>query len=330
MARTSKQLPELGLGKGAQTSRGMIRANLILKAAANLFAEQGYDSVSINEIGFAAGVTGPAVYRYFPSKEALLVAIYEHLYRRNSEGLNAALAETTEPPKTLERLIDHQIELAIDEAEKIRIVASEERHLPEAEAEALSIQRRKALRIWTDVVRQVRDDLGREEVDATRGGRVLDAEGAVVAPGVIDVHTHYEAQLYWDPYCSLSGWHGVTTVVTGNCGFGFAPCAPDQRERAMKSMTRVEAIPLAAMEAALPWDWESFPEFLDSVERIPKSVNVLSYVPLGPMLLWVQGWDDAKSGKEPTKEQMAQLRKLMHEALDAGACGWSAQRLPPE
>ncbi len=167
MARTSKQLPELGLGKGAQTSRGMIRANLILKAAANLFAEQGYDSVSINEIGFAAGVTGPAVYRYFPSKEALLAAIYEHLYRRNSEGLNAALAEATEPPKTLERLIEHQIELAIEEAEKIRIVASEERHLPEAEAGALSIQRRKALRIWTDVVRQVRDDLGREEVDAT-------------------------------------------------------------------------------------------------------------------------------------------------------------------
>ena len=167
MARTSKQLPELGLGKGAQTSRGLIRANLILKEAAKLFADQGYDSVSINEIGFAAGVTGPAVYRYYPSKEALLVATYEHLYRRNSEGLNAALAETTEPRATLERLIDHQIGLAIEEAEKIRIVAAEERHLPEAEAEALSVQRRKFLRIWTDVIRQVRDDLGRDEVDAT-------------------------------------------------------------------------------------------------------------------------------------------------------------------
>ena len=166
MART-KQLPELGLGKGAQTSRGMIRANLILKEAAKLFADQGYDSVSINEIGFAAGVTGPAVYRYFPSKEALLVAIYEHLYRRNGEGLNAALSETAEPRETLERLIDHQIELAVEEAEKIRIVAAEERHLPEAEAEVLSAQRRKALRIWTDVIRQVRDDLGRDEVDAS-------------------------------------------------------------------------------------------------------------------------------------------------------------------
>jgi AcrR family transcriptional regulator len=163
----AKQLPELGLGKGAQTARGVVRANLILKVAANLFAEQGYDSVSINEIGFAAGVTGPAVYRYFPSKEALLVAIYEHLYRRNNEGLNAALAATAEAQETLERLIDHQIELAINEAEKIRIVSSEERHLPEAEAEALAQQRRKALRIWTDVVRRVRDDLGREEADAT-------------------------------------------------------------------------------------------------------------------------------------------------------------------
>jgi AcrR family transcriptional regulator len=167
MARTSKQLPELGLGKGAQTSRGMIRANLMLKVAATLFAERGYDSVSINDIGFAAGVTGPAVYRYFPSKEALLVAIYQHLYRRNSEGLARALAEGRSPAETLERLIDLQIQLATEEPEKIRIVASEERHLPEAEAEELDREVRKALRIWTDVVRQVRQDLSKDELDAT-------------------------------------------------------------------------------------------------------------------------------------------------------------------
>jgi N-acyl-D-amino-acid deacylase len=168
------------------------------------------------------------------------------------------------------------------------------------------------------------------KIDASRGAKVIEADGYIVAPGFIDVHTHYDAQLYWDPYCTMSGWHGVTSVVIGNCGFGFAPCAPDQRDRAMKSMTRVEAIPLASMKEALPWDWVSYPEFLDSLDRIPKSVNVLPFVPLGPMLLWVQGWEDAKSGKEPTAEQMSQLKKLMHEALDAGGCGWSAQRLPPE
>lgn len=168
------------------------------------------------------------------------------------------------------------------------------------------------------------------KIAASRGVRVLDAAGHIVAPGFIDVHTHYDAQLFWDPYCTLSGWHGVTSVVIGNCGFGFAPCAPDQRARAMRSMTRVEAIPLAAMEAALPWDWVTYPEFLDSLDRIPKSVNVLPYVPLGPLLLWVQGWDDAKSGKDPTPEQMVELKRLLNEALDAGGCGWSAQRLPPQ
>jgi N-acyl-D-amino-acid deacylase len=171
-------------------------------------------------------------------------------------------------------------------------------------------------------------DIGK--IDASRGEQVLDAEGHIVAPGFIDVHTHYDAQLYWDPYCSMSGWHGVTSVVIGNCGFGFAPCAEDQRDRAMQSMTRVEAIPFAAMQEALPWDWITYPEFMDSLERIPKSVNVLSYVPLGPLLLWVMGWEDAKSGKEPTPEQMDQLKALLNEAMDAGGCGFSAQRLPPE
>src|SRR3954471_2634637 len=132
-------------------------------------------------------------------------------------------------------------------------------------------------------------------IPAEQGRRVIDADGLHVAPGFIDLHTHYDAQLFWDPYCTLSGWHGVTSAVIGNCGFGFAPVAPEMRERAMLSMTRVEAIPLASMQAGMPWDWVTYPEFLASLDRLPKGVNVLPYVPLGPLLVWVMGLEAAKS-----------------------------------
>lgn len=166
-------------------------------------------------------------------------------------------------------------------------------------------------------------------LDGADAGRVIDADGCIVAPGFIDLHTHYDAQLFWDPYCTLSGWHGVTSVVIGNCGFGFAPVAPDLRDRMMLSMTRVEAIPLESMREGMPWDWETFPEFLESVDRTPKGLNVLPYVPIGPLLVWVMGLEDAKSGREPTTEEMSEITRLLHEAMDAGGCGWSAQRLPP-
>jgi N-acyl-D-aspartate/D-glutamate deacylase len=98
--------------------------------------------------------------------------------------------------------------------------------------------------------------------------RVIDAGGCIVAPGAIDLHTHYDAQVRWDPWCSISSWHGVTSVVLGNCGFGFAPVKPDFRERSMLTMVRTEAIPMEAMrEGLLPkWDWETIPEYLDSLE----------------------------------------------------------------
>jgi N-acyl-D-aspartate/D-glutamate deacylase len=156
--------------------------------------------------------------------------------------------------------------------------------------------------------------------------RVLDAEGLIVAPGFVDLHTHYDAQLFWDPYCSLSGWHGVTSVVIGNCGFGFAPVKPELRERAMLTLSRNEAISLDAMKIALPWDWESFPEFLDSVDRAPKSINILPYVPLAPLMIYVMGLDRAKSGAMPTDQEHRQMAELLDEAMAAGACGWSAQR----
>ncbi|MBO0712681.1 MAG: amidohydrolase family protein [Acetobacteraceae bacterium] len=159
--------------------------------------------------------------------------------------------------------------------------------------------------------------------------RVIDATGLHVAPGFIDLHTHYDAQLFWDPYCSLSGWHGITSVVIGNCGFGFAPVAPEMRERAMLSMTRVEAIPFESMKQGMPWDWETFPQYLDSVERAPKAMNILPYVPVAPMLISVLGFEAAKAGRMPTDAEHAELARLLDESLDAGAYGWSAQRLPP-
>jgi N-acyl-D-amino-acid deacylase len=159
--------------------------------------------------------------------------------------------------------------------------------------------------------------------------RVLDAGGMIVAPGFVDLHTHYDAQVFWDPYCTLSGWHGVTSVVIGNCGFGFAPVRPPERERAMRSMTRVEAIPYAAMHAGLPWDWITYPEFLDSLDRIPKSINLRPFMPVNPLLVWVLGLERAKAGVMPTDVEHAEMRHLLHEAMNHGAGGWSAQRLEP-
>ena len=169
--------------------------------------------------------------------------------------------------------------------------------------------------------------LGR--IPAAAGKRVIDATGLHVAPGFVDLHTHYDAQVFWDPYCTLSGWHGVTSVAIGNCGFGFAPVAPEERENAMRSMTRVEAIPYESMRQGLPWDWETFPQFLDSLDRAPKAVNILPYVPVGPLLVQVLGRNAAKAGVMPTDAQHGELARLLHEAMDAGGCGWSAQRLPP-
>src|SRR5688572_3960847 len=137
-------------------------------------------------------------------------------------------------------------------------------------------------------------------LDGASAKRVIDATGQNVAPGIIDLHTHYDSQVFWDPYCSTSGWHGVTTVVIGNCGFGFAPVRPEDRERAMLTMTRNEAVPLRCMQEGMPWDWVTFPEFLASLERTPKSVNVMPLVPLNPLLVWVMGIERAKAGVLPT------------------------------
>jgi N-acyl-D-amino-acid deacylase len=162
--------------------------------------------------------------------------------------------------------------------------------------------------------------------------RTIEADGLIVAPGFIDLHTHYDAQIFWDPYLTLSGWHGITSVVIGNCGFGFAPVRPKDRERAMLTMVRTEAIPLASMQAAMTpqWDWESYPQFMDALDRLPKGINLLPSVPMNPVLGYVMGIEESKTGRLPTDAEHAQMRRILNEAMDAGACGWSAQRLKPD
>jgi N-acyl-D-amino-acid deacylase len=161
---------------------------------------------------------------------------------------------------------------------------------------------------------------------AHQAAKVIDAGGMIVAPGFVDLHTHYDAQLFWDPYCTISSWHGVTSIVIGNCGFGFAPVKPELRDRAMLTMTRTEAIPYASMKAGLPWDWVTYPEFLNSVERHPKGINMLPFVPMAPVMTWVMGLEDAKSGRLPTEAETKEMCRIINEAMDQGACGWSAQR----
>ncbi|MCS6926372.1 MAG: amidohydrolase family protein, partial [Candidatus Binatia bacterium] len=155
---------------------------------------------------------------------------------------------------------------------------------------------------------------------------VLDAHGLYVVPGFVDLHTHYDAQINWDPYCTLSGWHGVTSIVVGNCGFGFAPVKPELRDRAMLTMSRVEAIPFESMKAGMKWEWVTFPEWLDFLDRTPKGLNVLSYVPIAPIMIWVMGLEAAKS-RPATEKERREMQRLLDESMDAGGCGFSCQRL---
>ncbi len=158
--------------------------------------------------------------------------------------------------------------------------------------------------------------------------RVIDAAGKIVAPGFVDCHTHYDAQIRWDPWCTISGWHGVTSVVLGNCGFGFAPCAPDFRDRSMLTMTRTEAIPYEAMRQGMPWDWETIPEYLDSLDRTAKGVNVIQYMPTASLMTYVMGLQAAKS-RPATDQERKEMQRLLHEGMDAGLAGFSIQRLGP-
>ncbi len=156
--------------------------------------------------------------------------------------------------------------------------------------------------------------------------KTIDADGLIVAPGFVDLHTHYDAQIRWDPYCTISGWHGVTSVVLGNCGFGFAPCKPEFRERSMLTMTRTEAIPYSAMKEGMHWDWETIPEYMDSLDRAPKGVNCIQYMPTASLMTYVMGLEAAKT-RPATEKERAEMARLLDEGMDAGLCGFSIQRL---
>lgn len=158
--------------------------------------------------------------------------------------------------------------------------------------------------------------------------RVIDAEGLVVCPGFVDLHTHYDAQIRWDPYCTISGWHGVTSVVLGNCGFGFAPVKPEFRERSVLTMVRTEAIPYDSIKEGMTWEWETIPEYLDSLDRAPKGVNCIQYMPTASLMIYVMGLEAAKS-RSASKAEQKEMQRLLNEGMDAGLCGFSIQRLGP-
>jgi len=149
----------------------------------------------------------------------------------------------------------------------------------------------------------------------------LHAGGRVVAPGFIDPHTHYDAQVAWDPLITCSSWHGVTTVVTGNCGVGVAPCRPEAREVLMGDLVNVEAIPLEVMRRGIDWTWESFPQWMDALARARLGINVAPLVPLTPLRHHVLG--EASFERAATADETAAMARLLDEAVAAGAFGFS-------
>ena len=154
-----------------------------------------------------------------------------------------------------------------------------------------------------------------------QGDRVLDATGHVVAPGFIDIHTHYDAQVFWDPALTPSCFHGVTTVVAGNCGFSIAPTRPEHRELIAKTMEKVEDMDVAALAAGIPWDFETFPQYLDSVRRHGMLLNFAAFIGHTPLRIYSLGAEAV--GRDATPAEIKQMAVAIREAMDAGAAGFA-------
>jgi N-acyl-D-aspartate/D-glutamate deacylase len=157
------------------------------------------------------------------------------------------------------------------------------------------------------------------------GRREIDATGLVVTPGWVDIHTHYDGQVTWDPLLSPSCWHGVTTVVMGNCGVGFAPAKPDKHDWLIELMEGVEDIPGAALAEGIQWNWETFPEYMDSLDRQQRVLDVATQVPHGSVRAYVMGERGARN-EAATDEDIAAMAKIVEEGIAAGALGFSTSR----
>jgi N-acyl-D-amino-acid deacylase len=154
------------------------------------------------------------------------------------------------------------------------------------------------------------------------GKREFKAEGRIVTPGWVDAHTHYDGQATWDPILAPSSWHGVTTILFGNCGVGFAPVRQADHTQLIALMEAVEEIPGIALAEGLKWNWESFPQFLDALEQIPRTIDVAAQLPHHPLRVYVMG-ERAINLEAATGEDIAEMRRLTLEALKAGAFGFT-------
>ena len=157
------------------------------------------------------------------------------------------------------------------------------------------------------------------------GAEEIDARGRIITPGFVDVHTHYDGQAIWGKEMAPSSSHGVTTVVMGNCGVGFAPCRADDQAILINLMEGVEDIPGAVMTEGLPWNWETFPEYLDALEAVERDIDVAAYLPHSPLRVYAMG--ERGANREPaTADDLANMRALTKEAMEAGAIGFAVPR----
>jgi len=158
------------------------------------------------------------------------------------------------------------------------------------------------------------------------GRREIDATGLLVTPGFVDVHTHYDGQATWDPYVTPSSWHGVTTVIFGNCGVGFAPVRPGAAPYLINLMEGVEDIPGTALAEGVKFNWESFPEYMNALGAAPKVVDIGAQVPHGALRFYVMGERGADHATIPTDNEIAQMGDLLEDSLKAGALGFTTSR----